>query len=154
MTTKQSTANTLQDLICFALHSANHAMNRAYQPHLSALGLTYPQYITLTALWDEDGISVGALCEQLMTETNTLTPILKRLEKQGHVERRRSERDERKVLVHLTRSGRALQSEAPRITACIIDETGLPQDQLDTLIDTIAKLRDNLKKTVAGSKPG
>lgn len=140
-----SEANTLQNLICFALHSANHAMNRAYQPHLSALGLTYPQYITLTALWDKDAVSVGALCERLMTETNTLTPILKRLEKSGHITRRRGEQDERKVFVHLTKSGRSLQAKAPDITACIIDETGLSPDKLEPLVEAIAQLRDNLQ---------
>ena len=72
-----------EDLICFALYSANQAMNRSYQPHLSALGLTYPQYIALVGLWEGDGITVGQLCERLFTETSTLTPVLKRLEKRG-----------------------------------------------------------------------
>ena len=84
-----------EELICFALYSASHAMNRSYQPHLSALALTYPQYIALVGLWEGDGITVGQLCERLFTETSTLTPVLKRLEKQGHIERRRGKHDER-----------------------------------------------------------
>ena len=136
----------IEELICFALYSANHAMNRAYGPHLSELGLTYPQYITLTALWDEDGVSVGSLCDRLMTETNTLTPVLKRLEAQGHIERRRGDRDERMVFIHLTKSGRALKLKAPHITACIIDNTGLPLDRLEELVSTIATMRGNLNR--------
>lgn len=134
----------VEELICFALYAANSAMNRAYKPYLSKLGLTYPQYIALTALWEKDSVSVGQLCEKMQTETSTLTPVLKRLEAQGHVVRQRCERDERRVYVHLTDSGKALQAEAPNITACIIKETGLPPESLPDLVNAIRTMRDNL----------
>lgn len=133
-----------EELICFALYSANHSMTRSYQPHLSALGLTYPQYIALVGLWEGDGITVGQLCDRLFTETSTLTPILKRLEQQGHVERRRGERDERQVILHLTASGRALENEAPNITNCIVTDTGVPLDKLSELVGAIGAMRDSL----------
>lgn len=136
--------DTVEELICFALYSANSAMNRAYKPHLSKLGLTYPQYIALTALWEHDGVTVGQLCEKMQTETSTLTPVLKRLETQGHLVRKRGETDERQVFVHLTRSGNALRAKAPQVTACIIEETGLPPQTLPDLIRAIHAMRDNL----------
>ena len=136
-----------EDLICFALYSANQAMNRSYQPHLSALGLTYPQYIALVGLWEGDGITVGKLCERLFMETSTLTPILKRLEKQGHIERRRGTRDERQVFLHLTESGRALEAKAPGITHCIINDTGAGLEELGELVVALGAMRDSLAKS-------
>ncbi len=136
--------DTVEQLICFALYSANNAMNRAYKPHLAALGLTYPQYIALTALWEKDGITVGTLCDRLMIETNTLTPVLKKLEAMGHVTRRRGDGDERQVFVHLTDQGRTLRKKAPDITACIIENTGLPLARLEELVTSISQMRDNL----------
>lgn len=135
-----------EDLICFALYSANQAMNRSYQPHLSALDLTYPQYIALVGLWEGDGITVGALCERLFMETSTLTPILKRLEKQGHIERKRGTRDERQVFLHLTDQGRALKAKAPDITHCIINDTGAGLAELGELVLALGAMRDSLAK--------
>jgi DNA-binding MarR family transcriptional regulator len=145
--TDQDTAEiALHDLICFALHSAGSAMNRTYQPLLSKLGLTYPQYITLMVLWRKDDIAVGDICTQLMSETNTVTPILKRLEAMGYLSRTRSNSDERRVLIKLTAQGRALQSKSPEITACVIGKTGYTNQQLSGLVKAISDLRDNLKK--------
>ena len=134
----------VDELVCFALYSANSAMNRAYKPYLSALGLTYPQYIALATLWEKDAVTVGTLCNNMQTETSTLTPLLKRLEAQGHIKRLRGERDERQVFIHLTASGKALQAHAPQITACIVEETGMPTAKLPELIRLIQELRDNL----------
>ncbi|MFK8035445.1 MAG: MarR family winged helix-turn-helix transcriptional regulator [Hyphomicrobiales bacterium] len=134
----------INELICFALYSANSAMNRAYKPYLSALGLTYPQYLALTTLWETDGVTVGTLCEKMQTETSTLTPLLKRLETQGHIKRKRGEQDERQVFIHLTESGQDLQAQAPKITACIVEETGLPATELPDLVRLIQEVRDNL----------
>lgn len=138
--------NRADELICFALYSANHAMNRSYQPHLRSLGLTYPQYIALVGLWEGDGITVGRLCERLLTETSTLTPVLKRLEKQGLIERRRGERDERQVFLHLTESGKALEAKAPGITHCIVNDTGVPLERLSELVAILSEMRDTLLK--------
>ncbi len=134
----------IDELICFALYSASNAMNRTYRPLLSPLGLTYPQYITLTALWEKDGVTVGTLCDRLMTETSTLTPLLKRLEQSGYIERHRSSADERQVFVHLTDAGRKLRKEAPEITRCVVDSTGIAPADLAELVRTIGRLRGNL----------
>lgn len=133
-----------EEHICFAIYSAGHAFNRAYKPMLKELNLTYPQYIALTVLWEEDGLSVGALCERLRLESSTLTPLLKRLEGLGHIERKRGTNDERQVFISLTQSGRSLKAHAPDITKCIVDATGYDLNTLEQLVKTIATLRDNL----------
>lgn len=134
---------TTDELICFALYSASNAVNRSYKPHLSKLGLTYPQYITLVALWEEDGVSVGELCGKLTTETSTMTPLLKRLEKQGRIKRIRDKSDERKVIIHLTKEGRMLEKNAPEITRCIVEDTGFSHVELEKLTKAVGRLRDN-----------
>ena len=131
-------------MICFAVYTTAHAINRAYAPMLKPLGLTYPQYIALTVLWEEDGLNVGELSKRLQMETNTLTPLLKRLEKLGHIHRRRGVEDERKVFVHLTRPGRALQKHAPHITGCLIQDTGMHSDELGQTIALLNRLNANL----------
>lgn len=136
-----------EELICFAVYSASHAFSRAYSPMLKRLNLTYPQYIALTVLWEEDGLSVGTLCERLRLESSTVTPLLKRLESLGHIERKRGSSDERQVFVHLTPSGRSLQQHAPGITRCIVDATGTDIDTLESLVKMIGMLRDNLTGT-------
>ena len=135
---------SVEEMICFTIYSAGHAFSRAYGPLLKELNLTYPQYITLMVLWDEDGLSVGELCERLRLETSTLTPLLKRLEKLGHVARNRAKDDERQVVVSLTRSGRSLQKHAAGITKCIVDATGYDHKTLNALVGKIAKLRDTM----------
>lgn len=139
----------VEDLICFALYSATSAINKAYAPHLARIELTYPQYITLSALWqhqvDGDGaVTVGWLCQKLMTDTNTMTPILKRLEASGHIIRRKGQEDKRQVLISLSEKGAALKSEQANITKCVVADTGLPEDELVRLVGTISKMRDNL----------
>ena len=133
-----------EELICFAVYSAGHALNRAYGPMLKKLDLTYPQYITLTILWEDDGLSVGDLCDRLRLQSSTVTPLLKRLESLGHIERRRGREDERQVFVSLTPRGRALRKHAGNITKCIIESTGYDLDTLGSLVETISTLRDNL----------
>lgn len=133
-----------EELICFAIYSAGHAFSRAYGPMLKKLNLTYPQYITLTVLWENDGLSVGALCERLKLESSTLTPLLKRLETLGHIERNRGKEDERQVFVTLTPSGLSLQKYAPEITRCIIAATGYDLGKLDSLVETITTMRDQV----------
>lgn len=131
-------------MICFAIYAASHAINRTYAPLLRPLGLTYPQYITLSFLWDRDGMSVGDLSKCLQMETNTLTPLLKRLEKLGHVERRRGVEDERKVFVHLTKSGWGIQDRAPEITACVIGATGMGLGTLGQVVASLTQLNRQL----------
>lgn len=132
------------ELFCFSVYSAAHVINRAYTPLLKPLGLTYPQYITLTLLWEEDGQSVGQLAKRLKMESSTLTPLLKRLEKLGSVTRKRGVEDERQVFVFLTESGKVLQEHAPRITECLISATGLDMERLEALVATLGELTENL----------
>ncbi len=131
-------------MLCFALYSANHAMTRLYRPLLQPLGLTYPQYLVLVALWSQDERRVGALGEELGLDTNTLTPLLKRMAEAGLVTRSRSAADERVVTVRLTDKGRALEAEAERITTCVFEATGLSVEELADLRDRIARLNTEI----------
>jgi DNA-binding MarR family transcriptional regulator len=97
----------LSDFLCFAIYSANLAFNRAYKPILAELGVTYTQWITIIALWENDKQTVNSLGEKLFLESNTLTPILKKLESLGYLRRQRDTKDERQVIVSLTDAGRA-----------------------------------------------
>ena len=107
----------LDEQLCFALYNAQRAVTRAYAPLLEPLGLTYPQYLALLVLWERDGLPVKQLGERLALDSGTLTPLLKRLEHQGLVERRRGELDERVVHIDLTARGRALRAKARKIPA-------------------------------------
>lgn len=132
---------------CFALYSATHAMQRVYQPLLVPLGLTYPQFLVVTCLWDRDGQTVGDLGRALGLESNTLTPLLKRMEGQGLLTRARKANDERQVQVNLTEKGQALRSSADDISQGFFDACGLPAQDLTALRDQIITLRDRLAKT-------
>lgn len=104
----ESSSLRLDEFLCFAVYSANHAFNRIYQPLLRALHLTYPQFIAMIVLWAEDNLSVGELGSRLFLQSNTLTPMLKRLEALEYIERRRDGADERQVRIKLTAKGRKL----------------------------------------------
>ncbi|MEO1106608.1 MAG: MarR family winged helix-turn-helix transcriptional regulator [Pseudomonadota bacterium] len=132
------------DLFCFGVYTASHAINRAYSPHLKKLGLTYPQYITLTLLWECDGQKINTLAKKLGMETSTLTPLVKRLENLGHVIRSRSQTDGRAVEVFLTEQGLALKHKAPEITSCMIEQTRLDKSELQKLQTLLFRLRDGL----------
>ncbi|MEM7467301.1 MAG: MarR family transcriptional regulator [Pseudomonadota bacterium] len=141
-----------RDMFCFAVYGATHAINRAYTPLLKPLGLTYPQYITLTLLWEKDGQSVNEIAKQLGMESNTLTPLLKRLEASGHLTRNRGAEDERQVFVFLTNSGKALKKEAREITRCMITATGMSYADLDELVDRLTNLTHNLSVSKDANK--
>ncbi len=134
----------IDDLLCFSLYSANHALTRLYRPLLAPLGLTYPQYLVLVALWEQDGQKVGDLGKRLELETNTLTPLLKRMEAAGYLSRRRNPDDDRSMIVTLSGKGRALEAEAPRITACVIEAMGGDVKDLIDLRDRMNELRARL----------
>ena len=140
------------EMFCHAIYSTWHVVNRSYKKHLSRLGLTYPQYITLTLLWETDHRNVSDIASALAMETNTLTPLLKRLEANGLVSRRRSQEDERQVVVSLTSEGRELQSNAEKITVCMIRDTGLKQRELEGLIDALSSMRTSLGKTLVSDQ--
>ncbi|TMV10830.1 MarR family winged helix-turn-helix transcriptional regulator [Arenibacterium halophilum] len=136
---------TTDDLLCFALYSTSHAMMRLYRPLLAPLGLTYPQYLVLVALWDRDGRSVGDLGEQVALESNTLTPLLKRMETAGLINRRRGAQDERVVTVHLTDAGSALKDKAAEVTACVFQATGLSLEEVADLRARVEALRHKIE---------
>lgn len=127
----------LDEFLCFALYKAHHAMNRFYKPLLGELGLTYPQYLVLMALWEQDNQNVGQLGELLHLESNTLTPLLKRLEQAGLVQRRRAANDERQVQVTLTEAGRALRKKSRDVSACLFETVGMTREQLGALVTEV-----------------
>ncbi len=128
----------LDQQLCFALYSASLAMTKLYKPLLEPLGLTYPQYLVMLVLWQGDGLTVSQLGERLALDSGTLTPLLKRLETQGLVQRLRDAADERRVLLQLTPAGRALQTQAGSIPRVIGQASGC---SLDELVDLKTRLR-------------
>lgn len=136
--------NTPDHMICFALYTASHAINRVYVPLLNDLGLTYPQWITLMFLWQQDDQTVGDLSSKLHMQTNTLTPLLKRLETLGHIKRTRGKKDARQVIISLTQTGKNLQTHAPAVTRCVIDSTGFDLPMLGNLVSVLSALRDHV----------
>jgi MarR family transcriptional regulator, organic hydroperoxide resistance regulator len=135
----------LGEFLCFAIYSASHAFNRVYQPLLRELDLTYPQFIAMILLWGEDGQTVGELGGKLFLQSNTLTPMLKRLETLGYIKRRRDPADERQVRIHLTEAGWKLRVRASDIVRCVRKATGLQDKQLKELIDEVDSLRKVLE---------
>jgi DNA-binding MarR family transcriptional regulator len=135
----------LGSFICFALYSTSHAFSRLYRPLLDPLGLTYPQFLAMVALWEKDDQTVGELGARLLLESNTLTPLLKRLESLGHVARRRDADDERQVRIRLTDSGRALEAEAREVPRCIGEALGMTTDEAEALTVSVTALRRRLE---------
>ncbi|PDT05906.1 MarR family transcriptional regulator [Rhizobium chutanense] len=139
----------LDDFICFAVYTASHALNRVYKPLLDTLGLTYPQYLAMVALWSEDGQTVGGLGEKLFLESSTLTPLLKRLESAGYIRRERSKDDERVVVLRLTEEGKRLKEKALAIPGCIAAASGRDAVDLTRLQSEIVALREALNRSAA-----
>ena len=143
----------LESQLCFSLYSSSLAMTKLYKPLLEPLGLTYPQYLALLVLWEQDGIAVGSLGERLYLDSGTLTPLLKRLEAAGFVRRERSADDERRVLVHLTDDGRALRARARGIPRELAGATGCSADEVARLTRQLQQLRSRLVAAAAASAP-
>ena len=133
--------------LCFALYATSLAMTKAYKPLLAPLGLTYPQYLVLLVLWERDGITVSAVGERLRLDSGTLTPLLKRLAQQGLVERRRDAADERRVRLHLTTSGRALQTDAAQVPQAMACATGCDLAEIADLTARLNSLRTHMHGT-------
>ena len=140
----------LDNQICFRLYTAARLVTQAYTPILSALGITYPQYLVLMVLWEKDNQPVNDIAHRLLLETNTVTPLLQRMEKLGIVSRKKGEQDKRQQIVSLTPKGRKLEEEAyahvpsgmnERLSACPLkyeDYQHLAQE-LDSIINTLKK---------------
>jgi DNA-binding MarR family transcriptional regulator len=140
----------LADFLCFAIYSANLAYGRAYKPILEELGLTYTQYIAIVALWEQDNQTVSSLGEKLFLESNTLTPILKKLEGMGYLHRQRDPTDERQVLVSLTDAGRRLREKGLGMN--LVKASGLTPEEFGKMQKGVVTLRSNLIKAAQGER--
>jgi len=142
----------LENQLCFPVYAASRLITRIYQPYLDEIGITYPQYLVLLVLWEKDEVTVNEISRKLILNTNTTTPLLKRLETLGLVSRRRSGEDERKVIIALTAKGRKLQFRAAYIPGKLSEGLAAGSMSVTDLIDLKDKLHviiDHLsKKTV------
>ena len=134
----------LDDQICFTLYATSMAITRTYKPMLDAMGITYPQYLVLSVLGEEDGMTVGAIAGRLALESSTVTPPVKRLEQAGLVTRQRSQVDERQVQVRLTDAGRALVARSNCLGDTLIERSGMTTEQVDALNRQVQGFRDAL----------
>jgi DNA-binding MarR family transcriptional regulator len=134
----------LDHQLCFALYSASLAMTKLYKPLLEDLGLTYPQYLAMLVLWENDGVTVSELGERLHLDSGTLTPLLKRLEAADLLTRLRDVQDERRVLIRLTAAGRRLKTRAARIPGCVLQATQCELSEVLDLTRQVQALRDRL----------
>ena len=141
-------ATKLDDFLCFAIYSTNLAVNRVYKPLLDQLGLTYPQYIVLIALYDEDDQTVGGLGDKLFLDSSTLTPLLKRMEAMGHLTRQRDPQDERQVRVRLTPQGRSLREKGIMSRSELLNSTNFSPTEYEQLREQMVKLRAYLSDAV------
>jgi DNA-binding MarR family transcriptional regulator len=135
----------VDQLLCFALYSTGLAMDKVYRKLLRPLNLTYPQYLVMVVLWESDGVIVTELGERLFLDSATLTPLLKRLEVNGLVERRREADDERRVRISLTAKGRALKDKAPAIQQAIFRATQCSAEQVVGIKKQLDQLRGKLR---------
>lgn len=141
---------TLDQLLCFELHAASRAMTAVYRPILEDLGLTYPQYLVMVLLWEEEPRLVKELGRAMDLDSGTLSPLLKRLAAAGLVQRTRSTQDEREVDVTLTEKGWSLEGRARSVRHSIECATGLSEAEINDLRERLAGLRSALRETTAG----
>jgi DNA-binding MarR family transcriptional regulator len=137
----------LENQLCFALYSASLAMTKTYKPLLDKIGLTYPQYLVMLVLWQEEDLLVKSIGEKLFLDSGTLTPLLKRLEASGLILRTRDLQDERQVRITLTKEGRSLKRRAQDIPAQVLCASGQPVDALVSLRSQLALIRDDLVRS-------
>jgi DNA-binding MarR family transcriptional regulator len=140
--------------VCFALYSASRATTAVYRPMLERLGITYPQYLVLLVLWEKDGRGVREIGAALDLDTGTLSPLLKRLERLGFIERRRLVTDERRVEIHLTDAGSALRQQALDIPRQLAGKTGMAVADLEKLRDALVALTTALHTIDPGTTEG
>lgn len=134
----------LDNQLCFALYSSSLTMTKLYKPVLEKLSLTYPQYLVMLSLWERDGLTVSELGERLFLDSGTLTPLLKRMEASGLLQRERAREDERRVIVSLTPAGRRMKSSAHVVPEEILCATQCSLDEVIELTQRLQKLRSSL----------
>lgn len=138
----------LENQICFPVYAASRLITRAYQPFLEKIGLTYPQYLVLMVLWENNRLSVNAIAAKLVLNTNTITPLLKRMEERGLLNRIRSKEDERQVNVELTETGRNLRHKAAKIPELLLEgfsESGMSTEEILAMKSTLMNIIRLLK---------
>ena len=139
-------AMKLVNQLCFPLYAAARSVVNLYTPWLKPLGLTYTQYIVFLVLWEQDGLTVGELCDRLMLDNGTLSPLLKKMQQAGYIERRRSERDDRVVVITLTEEGRSLQEKAKDVPLKVGSCIDLAPEKARTLYALLYELLENKKE--------
>lgn len=144
--TQSSDPLALENQLCFALYSASLAMTKTYKPFLDKLGLTYPQYLVMLVLWQQDDVLVKTIGEKLFLDSGTLTPLLKRLETSALIARTRDAVDERQVRITLTREGRALKKKAQGIPQQVLCASGQERHTLESLRAQLAVIRNELAR--------
>lgn len=135
----------LDNQLCFPIYATSRLITREYQPFLDKLGITYPQYLVLMVLWENDDMPVNDIAKKLILNTNTITPLLKRMEQQGLVSRKRSVKDERKVMIQLTEKGIKLQDEAVKIPEALIKR--ISESDID--LNELYRLRESLNSIIS-----
>ena len=138
-------AMKLKNQLCFPLYAAARNVTNLYTPHLKPMGLTYTQYIAFLALWEKDGITVGELCDTLMLDNGTVSPLLKKMQQAGYIERTRSERDDRVVVITLTEAGKALQAQAKDVPKKVASCLALQPEKAQALYMLLYELLNNQK---------
>ncbi len=136
----------LKNQLCFPLYAVSNLIMRKYKPLLDKLDLTYTQYIVMMVLWEEKQVNEKFLCEALCLKTNTLTPLLKKLEEKGYVKKDKDESDERNLVITLTREGEKLQDKALRVPECISREFHLTSEEASELYRVLYKILDEEKE--------
>ena len=139
----------LDQQLCFALYSTMIGLNKVYRSLLKPLGLTYPQYLVMLVLWERDAVAVSDIGERLFLDSATLTPMLKRLEAAGLIERQRSDADERQVIISLSAEGRQLEARAKDVPGCIGAAMECAPGELETLRTQLNDMRGRLFKNAA-----
>lgn len=134
----------LENQLCFPLYAASRMVTKCYQPALDVLGITYPQYLVLMVLWEEDAVNLSLLSDKLKLQSNTLTPLLKRMEEMGLIDRVRSQKDERSIVISLTEKGKGLKLEAPKVQDQLINHLGITREESQQLKHLLDKLIQNI----------
>ena len=138
----------LGNQLCFRLYTITRLVTQAYRPLLEPLGLTYPQYLVMMVLWEQDGLTVGDICHRLQLDTNTLTPLLQRMEREGFVSRTHGLADGRQTLVSLTKKGKCLEEQAADIPGCMAlnwHGKDLSADEITGIMNTLDGLINGMK---------
>ncbi|MCC4229212.1 MarR family winged helix-turn-helix transcriptional regulator [Zunongwangia profunda] len=136
----------LDNQLCFPLYTASRLVIQRYQPMLKDLDLTYPQYLVLMVLWEKDEVNLSAIAEKLQLQSNTLTPLLKRLQQRGFLDRKRSESDERNIVITLTDKGKKLKDQACNVPELLSEQLPLAAEEAKELYRILYKMIDKMNK--------